>query len=227
MNAHRTALVTGANRGLGRAVAVELARRGIRVVVTARDGEAAEATAAEIGPDTGWRQLDVADPESVLRAAAGLSEVDILVCNAGVLLDGGRDPLNVPLDLVERTLAVNVIGSWRVAQAFVPPMIRRGWGRVVFVSSATGSFTVGLWPGTPGYSLSKTAVNGLTTLLATQTADTGVLVNAVNPGPTRTRMMPNAERTAEDAAADIADAATLPADGPHGAFLRRGERIAW
>ncbi|MFJ1760829.1 SDR family NAD(P)-dependent oxidoreductase [Amycolatopsis sp. NPDC088138] len=223
MNAHHTALVTGANRGLGRAVATELARRGLRVIATARD----TTTTPDLGPGVVWHQLDVTDPESVRQAASALSEVDTLVCNAGVLLDGGRDPLTVPLDLVERTLEVNVLGGWRVAQAFVPPMVRRGWGRVVFVSSATGSFTVGLWPGAPGYSLSKTAVNGLTTLLATQTADTGVLVNAVNPGPTRTRMVPNAERTAAEAAVDIADAATLPDDGPTGTFLRRGERIAW
>ncbi|GDY31047.1 SDR family NAD(P)-dependent oxidoreductase [Gandjariella thermophila] len=223
----RTALITGANRGLGHAVAAELARRGLRVIVTARDPASAGRAAAEIGPDVRSHQLDVTDPASVRRAAGELAGVDVLVCNAGVLLDGGHDPLTVPLDLVERTLAVNLLGGWRVAQSFLPGMVARGWGRVVFVSSATGSFHVGLWTGAPAYSLSKTAVNGLTSLLAARTRGTGVLVNAVNPGRVRTRMVPTADRAAEDAAVDVADAATLPDDGPTGTFLRGGQPVPW
>ncbi|MEV0998879.1 SDR family NAD(P)-dependent oxidoreductase [Nonomuraea sp. NPDC050202] len=227
MSEPRTALITGANRGLGHATAAELHRRGLRVVVTARDaGEAAEA-AARIGPDVRSHPLDVTDPAGVERAAALLGPVDVLVCNAGVLLDAGDDPLSVPLERVERTLAVNLLGGWRVAQAFVPGMVSRGWGRVVFVSSGTGSFSVGLWTGAPAYSVSKTAVNGLTTMLATCTKGTGVLVNAVNPGQTRTRMVPTAERTPQEAAADIADAATLPDDGPTGVFLRGDRQVGW
>ncbi|MEV4257720.1 SDR family oxidoreductase, partial [Spirillospora sp. NPDC049652] len=131
-----TALVTGANRGIGRAVAAELHRRGARVVVTARDAEAAARTAREIGPEVEARGLDVTDEESVGKAAAEAA-VDILVCNAGVLLDAGCDPLSAPLELVARTMEVNLLGTWRVAQAFVPAMVRRGWGRVVIVSSGT------------------------------------------------------------------------------------------
>lgn len=225
MSEPRTALITGANRGLGYATAAELHRRGFQVVVTARDaGDAAEA-AARIGPDVRSHRLDVSDPESV--AADVVGPVDILVCNAGVLLDTGDDPLSVSLDVVERTLAVNLLGGWRVAQAFIPGMVSRGWGRVVFVSSGTGSFTSGLWTGAPAYSLSKTAVNGLTTMLATTTKGTGVLVNAVNPGRTKTRMMPTASRTPEDAAVDIADTATLPDDGPTGVFLSGATQIGW
>ncbi|KDN20348.1 SDR family NAD(P)-dependent oxidoreductase [Amycolatopsis rifamycinica] len=222
-----TALITGANRGLGLAVAAELADRGLDVVLTARDFDAAAKAAAEIGTAARPCELDVTDPASVARAAAELTEVDVLVCNAGVLLDGGHEPLTVPLELVERTLSVNLLGGWRTAQAFVPAMVRRGWGRVVFLSSATGSFELGLWLGAPAYSLSKTAVNGLTTMLARQTEGTGVLVNAVNPGQVRTRMVPNAPRGPEEAAVDIADVATLPDNGPTGAFLRSGQRIPW
>lgn len=225
MAAQRTALITGANRGLGQAVAAELAGRGLDVIMTARDFDAAAKAAAEIGARP--YALDVTDPASVARAAAELTEVDVLVCNAGVLLDGGHDPLTVPLELVEQTLSVNVLGGWRTAQAFVPAMVRRGWGRVVFLSSATGSFELGLWLGAPAYSLSKTAVNGLTTMLAREIEGTGVLVNAVNPGQVRTRMVPAAQCRPEDAAVDIADVATLPDDGPTGAFLRSGNRIPW
>src|SRR6266516_4062298 len=175
--AKRTALITGANRGIGRAVAAELFRRNVRVVVTARDAEAARATATQIGP-------------------------------------GVRSH-----DLVEQTLQVNLLGSWRVAQAFVPPMVRRGWGRVVLISSGTtAEFGGALFAGAPGYSISKSALNGLTTMLAAHTAGSGVLVNAVNPGRVRTRMMPTQQRLPEDAARFIADVATLPADGPTGQF---------
>jgi NAD(P)-dependent dehydrogenase (short-subunit alcohol dehydrogenase family) len=218
--ARRTALVTGANRGIGRAVAAELHRRGLRVVVTARNACDAVTAAAEIGPGACWCALDITDPVSVRSAAEAAGPVDVLVCNAGVLLDGGTDPLRVPLDLVAQTLRVNLLGSWRVAQAFVPPMVRRGWGRVVFVSSGTtAEFGGRLFAGAPGYSISKSALNGLTAMLAEQATGSGVLINAVNPGRVRTRMMPTRQRPPEAVAAFIADVATLPVDGPTGRFL--------
>lgn len=225
----RTALITGASRGIGRAVAAELYRRHLRVVVTARNADAARAAAAAIGPLTRAHALDVTDPASVTRACEGIGPVDVLVCNTGVLLDAGTDPLHVPLDLVEQTLQVNLLGSWRVAQAFMPAMVSRGWGRVVFVSSGTtAEFGGRLFAGAPGYSISKSALNGLVTLLAGQVAGSGVLVNAVNPGRVRTRMMPTEPRLPEEAAGFIADAATLAADGPTGQFLaeKRDQALA-
>ena len=217
---HRTALVTGANRGIGRAVAHELHARGLRVVTAARRAEDARTTAAAIGAGAHWCVLDTTDADSITRSRAEIGPVDVLVCNAGVLLDAGTDPLSVPLDLVERTLEVNLLGTWRVLQAFVPPMVDRGWGRVVVVSSGTtAEFGGRLFAGTPGYSLSKSALNGLTTLLAAQTEGTGVLVNAVNPGRVRTRMMPTQEQLPAEAARFIADTATLPDGAPTGQFL--------
>ncbi|MFI7634220.1 SDR family NAD(P)-dependent oxidoreductase [Nonomuraea sp. NPDC049400] len=220
MTGQRTALVTGANRGIGRAVAAELHRRGLRVVVTARDPETALATAADIGPGACPHVLDVTDPTGVMLLRKELEHVDVLVCNAGVLLDARTDPLTAPLDLVDRTLRVNLLGSWRLAQAFVPAMIRRGWGRVVLISSGTtAEFGGALFAGAPGYSISKSALNGLTTMLAAQCEGTGVLVNAVNPGRVCTDMMPTGHITPEQAARFIADVATLPAGGPNGSFL--------
>lgn len=216
MTAQRTALVTGAGRGIGKAVAAELSRQGLRVVPTTRRPD-----------EAGSPILDVTDAGSVREAADRIGPVDILICNAGVLLDPGSDPLSVPLDLVERTLEVNLLGGWRVAQVFLPGMIDRGWGRVVFVSSGTGSFDQGLFTGAPGYSVSKAALNGLTMMLASHTKGTGVLVNAVNPGMTRTRMMPQAGRPVEEAARDVVHAATLPDDGPSGVFLRHRLPAPW
>lgn len=216
----RTALVTGASRGIGQAVAAELYRRNLQVVVTARDGHAARAAAADIGPRARWGACDITDDAAVEAAAGQLGPIDVLVCNAGVLLDAGTDPLSVPLGLVEETLQVNLLGTWRVVQAFLPPMMRRGWGRVVMISSGTtAEFGGALFAATPGYSLSKAALNGLTSMLANQTAGSGVLVNAANPGRVRTRMMPAARRLPAQAAGFIADVATLPDGGPTGQFL--------
>ncbi|AUG78937.1 short-chain dehydrogenase [Kitasatospora sp. MMS16-BH015] len=215
-----SALVTGANRGIGRAVAAELRGRGLDVVLTARRAEDARAAAEELGPGTRWAALDTTDADSVRRAAEAVGPVDILVCNAGVLLDARTDPLTVPLELAERTLQVNLLGTWRVIQEFVPPMVGRGRGHVVVISSGTtAEFGGQLFAGTPGYSLSKSALNGLTIMLAARTAGTGVRVNAVNPGRVRTRMMPGQEQLPEEAARFIAEVATLPHDGPTGQFF--------
>jgi NAD(P)-dependent dehydrogenase (short-subunit alcohol dehydrogenase family) len=227
MGEPRCALVTGANRGLGHAVAELLHTLGWRVVVAARHGAQAASVASELGSRARAVVLDTTDQDSVKRAREEIGPVDVLVNNAGVLLDPGSDPLSVPLELVERTLLVNLLGSWRVSQEFMPAMVEHGWGRVVMVSSGTATFHNGLFGGAPGYSVSKAALNGLTTMLAAQTKGTGVLVNAVNPGMTRTRMMPRAQREPEDAAVDIVYAATLPDDGPTGAFLRGREQIEW
>lgn len=225
VQAVRTALVTGANRGIGSAVARCLHERGLDVVVAARDAGAAAAAAADLGGR--WVAMDVTDPAAVAAAAAAAGEVDVLVCNAGTLLDAGAGPLTVSLTEVAATVEVNLIGTWRVAQAFLPGMVARGWGRVVMVSSGTASFSGGLFGNTPGYTVSKTALNALTVLLAGATRDTGVLVNAVNPGRVRTRMMPGAAVAPEAAARDVADVALLPDDGPSGVFLRAGRIIGW
>ncbi|MER6666880.1 SDR family NAD(P)-dependent oxidoreductase [Amycolatopsis japonica] len=223
----RTVLVTGANRGLGLATATSLHARGWRVLLAARNGEEAVEAAARLGDGARGVAIDVTDPLGVSRAGERIGQVDALVNNAGVLLDGGSDVLSVPIESVRRTFEVNVLGTWRMCQAFLPGMVRRGWGRVVIVSSGTGAFSNGLFAGAPGYALSKTTLNGLTTLLAAQTSGTGVLVNAVNPGATKTRMMPLAHRSPESAAVGVADAVTLPDDGPTGVFLRDGQVTEW
>ncbi|MFM9368697.1 SDR family NAD(P)-dependent oxidoreductase [Streptomyces sp. Da 82-17] len=223
----RTALVTGANRGLGRATAALLHKAGFHVVLAGRDGDAVAVAARTLGEGAGSVALDVTDDTSVARAAARVGPVDVLVNNAGTLLDDGAPPTRVPLSVVRDTLAVNVLGSWRVAQAFLPGMVERGWGRVVMVSSGTGSFANGLFPKTPAYSASKAGLNAATVLLAKETEGTGVLVNAVNPGLTRTRMMPHATTPPEEAAADVVHVATLPDTAPTGAFFRSGQVIDW
>jgi NAD(P)-dependent dehydrogenase (short-subunit alcohol dehydrogenase family) len=221
----RIALVTGANRGLGLATSMCLHEMGHPVIVTARDAGAAAGAAASIGAGARSLALDVTDEASVRAAKTRAGTVDILVNNAGVLLDWGCSPSSISLDLADRELAVNLLGAWRVSQAFLPGMLSRGWGRIVMISSGAGVFSNGLFPHAPAYSLSKSALNALAVLLAAETRGRGVLVNAVNPGLVRTRMRPDAERLPEAAAKDVAWAATLPEDGPTG-VLFRGRHVA-
>jgi NAD(P)-dependent dehydrogenase (short-subunit alcohol dehydrogenase family) len=111
-------------------------------------------------------------------AAECVGDVDILINNAAVLLDAGVSIKDVDPGRVLDQFAVNAVGPLRVTQAFLPGMISHGWGPVVMVSSAIGLLS-NLNPSRPGYSVSKAALNAITILLAGQTRDTGVLVNAL------------------------------------------------
>ncbi|MFF4307219.1 SDR family oxidoreductase [Streptomyces sp. NPDC001601] len=165
-------LITGASRGIGRAIAVELAGRGHRVIATARRPE----TLADLPVDLRLR-LDVTDQESVDRAVRAAGDVDVLVSNAG---DTIRAPLeSVPLAEVERLFQLNALGALRVAQAVLPSMRERGAGRLVFVSSIQGRLVL---PLIGPYGASKWALEALAETLAVETGHFGVRVSLVQPG---------------------------------------------
>ena len=209
----RTALVTGATEGIGRALCEQLAASGHRVIATA--------------PDGGDLRLDVTGDDDLRTLAERAGPVDVLVNCAGVLLDRDQDPLTLDPRVLDDTLRVNLTGPWRVCQALVPGMVGRGWGRVVNVSSGAGSFDRGLWTIAPAYSSSKAALNAFTVNLARLLEGTGVLVNAADPGVVRTRMSPHTGRTPEEAAAGILPLCTLPDGGPTGGFFADGEPVGW
>jgi NAD(P)-dependent dehydrogenase (short-subunit alcohol dehydrogenase family) len=223
----RTALVTGATRGLGRATAARLVGLGYDVLISGRTPDALLATAAELG--CGGVELDVADPASVARLVDNLEaegvELDVLVNNAGIYVTDG--PLRIDEDDLAQEMATNLYGPWLLMRAFVPWMVDRGYGRVVNVSSESGSFVDGPSLGT--YGVSKAALNALTVSVAAEIpSGVDVLVNAVCPGWVATDMGgPNAPRTIEEGVEGIITAATLPAGGHHGQFLRDGAPIPW
>ena len=226
----RVALLTGANRGIGLAAARELARRGYRVVLTGRDREAVAAAAEAAGA---WPLvLDVTDAASIRRAREAVADrfgrLDVLVNNAGVLLDEGERGLSVPIAKVRATFEVNVLGALAVAQEMVPLMLAGGYGRVVNVSSIMGQLA-SAGPGYLAYRSSKAALNMITRVLAAELRGTGVLVNAVHPGWVRTRMGgPAAPLSPEEGARAVVWAATLPDDGPTGGFFEdEGKPIPW
>jgi len=236
MSTSHTALVTGGNRGIGLAICEGLSRgpSGLHVVMGARDEARGEEAAAPLREDGGTvrvEHLDVAEPDSIAacydRLAADDVAVDVLVNNAGIYPE--NDALNATVDQLDRAWTVNTRGPWLLVQAFVPDMVERGYGRIVNVSSGSGSFGEGLDPDHAAYAASKAALNVLTmTLDSTLPDGPDVKVNAMCPGWVHTRMGgEEAPRTPEEGADTALWLATLPEDGPSGGFFRDREPIPW
>jgi NAD(P)-dependent dehydrogenase (short-subunit alcohol dehydrogenase family) len=223
----RIALVTGGARGLGVEVCRQLAQAGMTVWLTARDGDRAAAVAAELGSDGDVRpaRLDITDPAEVEGLAGRIEELDVLVNNAAIDFDTDARALTVDLDRVRRDLETNLFGAWRMAQAFTPHLRASPHARLVNVSSGAGSLA-DMRRGTPAYSTSKVALNGLTRKLAAELRRDDVLVNSVCPGWTATEMGGGGRPVAEGARS-ITWACLLDDDGPTGGFFRDGEAIEW
>lgn len=224
------ALVTGGNRGLGFEVCRQLAARGFKVAVAARDiGKAAEA-ARRIGAAAMPLALDVTDEASIAAAVAALragpGRLDVLVNNAGINYDTWQRAANADLQEVAATLDTNLLGPWRVTSAFLPLLGASPAARIVMVSSGAGQIST-MGAGPPGYQVSKAALNALTRTFAAELAGSGVLVNAVCPGWVATEMGGSGGRPVEDGAAGIVWAATLPGNGPSGGFFRDRKPIVW
>jgi NAD(P)-dependent dehydrogenase (short-subunit alcohol dehydrogenase family) len=231
----RVALVTGTSRGIGVAIAEGLAALGITVVATARALDAAEVTARRIldaGHAATPLALDVTDQSSVDAAInavdARFGRLDILVNNAGAYFDRGHSAVDADLDLVQKALDANLIGSWRMCRAAIPLMRRHGWGRIVNMSSVASTFGRGPRVDTPAYSVAKAGLNMLTLKLGAELQGSGILVNAASPGWVRTEMGgPSATRSVEEGADTPIWLATLPDDGPTGGLFHDRQPLPW
>jgi NAD(P)-dependent dehydrogenase (short-subunit alcohol dehydrogenase family) len=229
----RIAVVTGANRGIGLEIVRQLARKGLKVYLTARDpgkGERAKKSLEEEGLKVAFHPLDVTDGESIRRLADTLQSeegvVDVLVNNAGVFLDDNRSSLNVPMATVRKTIETNLYGPLRVSQALVGLLSKSRDGRIINLSSGLGQLS-DAGGGYPSYSLSKAALNMLTVKLAADLASRNIKVNTVNPGWVRTDMGgPGAPRSVEEGADTpvwLATASRIP----NGKFILDRKPVEW
>ncbi|MFI9363784.1 SDR family NAD(P)-dependent oxidoreductase [Kitasatospora sp. NPDC053057] len=229
-------LVTGANRGIGRETARQLAGLGHTVLLCARDPQAATNAAADLSRSRALRgtllprTLDVTDAAGALELArsvdAEFGRLDVLINNAAINYDTGRRAVDVDLDEVRRTMETNLFGAWQVTQAFLPLLRRSAHPRIVNVSSEGGSLT-SMGGGTPAYGVSKAALNALTRTLADELRADGILVNAVCPGWIATDMGGAGGAPVSTGAASVLWAATLLDSGPTSGFFRQGRPIPW
>ncbi|RPE46247.1 NADP-dependent 3-hydroxy acid dehydrogenase YdfG [Streptomyces sp. Ag109_O5-1] len=234
----RTALVTGANKGIGLHIARLLAGEGFTVHVGARDAGRGERAVEEIGAGARLLVLDVTDPGSVEHAAARVERLDVLVNNAGVQPVTGP-PAETGVADFRRTYETNVLGVVAVTNAFLPALRRSARPRVVNVSSGTASLTWSTHPnpqfahGSPrsaAYRSSKAALNALTVFYAQELAGDGIKVNALAPGRRATDLVPGITGGGDpaEAARGAVRLALLPDDGPTGGFFSwDGTPVPW
>lgn len=227
----KTAVITGANRGLGFGAAQALAAQGYQVFMLGRNPEQIAQAASQV-PQAIGLAVDVAKTEQVKAAAKQISQqidhLDVLINNAGVILE--RDHPNLTTadpEIMLATFNINTVGALRMTQAFMPLLEKSSAPRIVNVSSGMGGLTE-MGAGYPAYRLSKTALNALTTFTVAEMNNPKFKVNSVCPGWVRTAMGGSqADRSIEEAIPGILWAAQLPEDGPTGGFFRDGQRLDW
>ncbi len=226
-------LVTGANKGIGREVARQLAAKGFHVFIGARNRSAGRKAADEIAKKSGkatFLEIDVSDNNSVAAAAREFAKasdhLDVLVNNAGIIVDGDDAILEISDELLRKTLETNTLGALRVIRAFVPLLARSKAPRVINISSGGGQLTGGADGWAPAYCISKTALNGVTSQLAA--ALPKFAINSVCPGWVRTDMGGrSATRSVEEGADTIVWLASEAPQDLTGKFFRDRKEIPW
>ncbi|MER6254104.1 SDR family oxidoreductase [Streptomyces sp. NPDC001584] len=245
MNETKIALVTGANQGIGYAIATGLGALGHRIAVGARDAGRRETAVQKLradGIDAFGVPLDVTGAQSVADAAEMIEReagrLDVLVNNAGISGQLGpgwvQDPTTLDVDLVRTVVETNVIGVIQVTNAMLPLLRRSSSPRIVNISSGVGSVTrqadpdIEIGPVMAAYAPSKSFLNAVTVQYARQFADTNILINATCPGLVATAFTGfHGSRTPEQGATTAIRLATLPDDGPSGAFFDDEGVVPW
>lgn len=240
-NTGKIALITGANKGIGKEIARQLGATGITVLLGARDQTRGEEAAAELrtaGIDAQAIILDVTDQSTLDAAAATIDakygRLDILVNNAGIALDRVA-PSEVTVDVLRETYETNVFGLFAVTRTLLPLVRKSDAGRIVNLSSGLGSLSQNSDPNWEyasvkilAYNSSKAAVNMITVVLAAELQDTPIKINAADPGYTATDLNANrGTRTVEQGATAAVHLALIPADGPTGGFFDENGAVSW
>ena len=233
----KTALITGANKGLGLETARQLARdHGFTVYLACRDesrGQEAEQLLKSEGLDAHFVQLDVTDAASIEAAAAQLESLDVLINNAGIMLEHDFKVGGVPSENWKQTFDVNFFGVVDVTNAFLPLLDRSDAPRIVNMSAILGSIseiskpTMKQWI-RASYSASKAALNAYTVELAQEKSEMPYKINAVHPGWAKTDLGGDkAPMTAAQGVRTTVKMATLADDGPTGKFMHMSKTMDW
>jgi NAD(P)-dependent dehydrogenase (short-subunit alcohol dehydrogenase family) len=228
------AIVTGANRGIGFETCRQLSQLGILTILTSRDeakGLSASSSLRKEGNEVIYHQLDVTENESISQLYTFVDDtygqLDILVNNAGIYIDRGISVFNLSEEILHETMETNFVGVLKMCQAFVPLMRRRGYGRIVNVSSGMGSMS-SMGGRSAAYKLSKLTLNALTRIIADELRGENILINTMSPGWVRTDMGgQGAPRSLARGADTITWLATLPDGGPTGGYFEDRKPIAW
>jgi NAD(P)-dependent dehydrogenase (short-subunit alcohol dehydrogenase family) len=241
----KIALVTGANKGIGFETAKQLAQQNIKVLLGARnetEGKKAEEVLRGMSLDVTYIKLDISDSTDIANVKNYIEgeygTLDILVNNAAVFLDSewfGNNTETVTLQTLRNTFDINYFGTVELTQALLPAIKKSEAGRIVNISSVSGSFAVHLneahwlYALKPyAYSASKTALNQFTVFLAHALRETKIKVNAANPGWVQTSIgSDQAPLTPEDGAKTGVALALLDDNGPTGTFSESGEILPW
>jgi Dehydrogenases with different specificities (related to short-chain alcohol dehydrogenases) len=240
----RVALVTGANKGIGFEVARQLLREGFKVFLGARDEKAGLAAADKLNKEAEkdsdlvtrhrslvtFLKIDISEPDNIRAAAEHFGKqsdrLDVLINNAGIVLDDDKEALKITPEMFETTLRTNTLGALLVSQAFVPFLKKSEAPRIVNVSSGGGQLDGGADGWAPAYCISKTALNGVSVQLAA--ALPNFAVNSVCPGWVRTDMGgSNATRSVAEGASGIVWLAVEAPQNQTAKFFRDRKEIPW
>jgi NAD(P)-dependent dehydrogenase (short-subunit alcohol dehydrogenase family) len=242
MTNKRQALVTGANKGIGLAIARGLSQEGMSVWIGARDkvrGQQAVTQLREEGHDVSFLELDVADDQSVRNAAETLASqidaLDVLINNAGIAVDMTLPPSQIRMEDMKAVFEVNLFGPVRVTQAFLPLLKSANQARIVMMGSGVGSLALITDPTSIystvnllDYTSSKVALSAVTVSFAKELEPLGIKVNVVEPGHVRTDLNGNSGfLTPDEGAVTAIKMALIDADGPTGGFFGSHGRQPW
>ena len=234
----KTALITGANKGIGFEVARQLGKAGFSILLGARNTTLGEQAAAKLRADdidVRVVEIDITRLDTISAAAAAISSLDVLVNNAGIVDPGDGLPSATQPDALDRIMRTNFIGAVAMTQAVLPLLRKAPSARIVNVSSGLGSLTLHGDPSWPhasvkilGYCASKAALNMFTVQLAWELRDTKIKVNSADPGYTKTDLNNNrGHQTVEEGAAETVRLALLPDDGPTGGYFANEGPQPW
>jgi NAD(P)-dependent dehydrogenase (short-subunit alcohol dehydrogenase family) len=230
----RIAIVTGGNRGIGFEICRQLARNKFKVLLTSRDpkkGIDACNILRDENLNVHFHPLDVSAEASIEKFAELIKttygRADVLVNNAGILIDGALSIDRIDPDIIRNTFETNVLGPLRLIQVVLPLMKKQGYGRIVNMSSELGSLHE-MGGGYPAYRISKTSINVITRVFSAELQGSNILINSMSPGWVKTEMGgAGAPRSVEQGADTAIWLSMLPDNGPTGSFFKDRTRIEW